>query len=70
MLKKKVNNYSKLFTLNNTNTSLSTFHLNYSKAKAKGDSLYKLSTETNEKPFKLSSESTGADSPPSLKKKK
>lgn len=70
MLKKKVSNYSKLFTLNNTNTFLSTFHLNYTKAKTKGDSLYKLSTETNEKPFKLSSESTGADSPLLIEKEK
>ena len=32
--------------------------------------MYKLSTETNEKPFKLSSESTGADSPLLIEKEK
>ena len=64
MLKKKVKNYSKLFTLNTTNSFLGNLHINYSKTKPKVDSFYKhLSTETNEKPFKISSDSTAANSP-------
>ena len=70
MLKKKVNNYSKLFTLQKTNTFLSTFQTSNTRAKPKAESFYKLSLETADKPFKISTESTNTDSPHLIEKQK